>query len=158
MLVFHNFLKFLKHAEIENIYLLIDEFEYVVTVYNQKQIDAILYFFKEIYDEYGNNPDSLAKTIFIIAMTPGCWEFLTNMEARKGGGGIIPWMDRVNPKINKIELLPLSEKNTEILLVDRIKENRTNHAETLPHKSWPFISPEFFKVIYEKVMATHENA
>jgi|APSaa5957512535_1039671.scaffolds.fasta_scaffold07575_6 hypothetical protein len=148
--VFHNFLKFLKHAEIEDVYLLIDEFEYVVTVYNQKQIDAILYFFKDIYDKYGDTPDSLAKTIFIIAMTPGCWDFLTNMEERKGGGGIIPWMDRVNPKINKIELLPLSEKETESLLMQRIDKNRTTHAGKLPNKAWPFVSPEFFKIIYEK--------
>jgi len=147
---FHNFLKLLKQAGIENVYLLIDEFEYVVTVYNEKQIDAILYFFKDIYDKYGESPDLLARTVFIIAMTPGCWEFLTNMEERRGGGGIIPWMERVSPKINQIELLPLSKKETEDLLVQRIASNRIKHAQDLPNESWPFVRPEFFTLIYEK--------
>lgn len=146
---FYNFLKFLKHAEIENVYLLIDEFEYVVTAYSQKQIDAILYLFKDIYDKYGESKNSMAKTIFIIAMTPGCWDFLMNMEERKGGGGIVPWMERVNPKINRIELLPFSESETIQLLLQRIKENRINNKERIPHESWPFVQPEFFTIIYE---------
>ncbi len=149
--VFYNFLKFLKHAGIDDAYLLIDEFEYVLNVYNQKQVDAILYFFKDIYDKYGEEPGTMARTIFIIAMTPACWEFLTNVQERRGGGGgIVPWMERANPKINKIELLPLSEEEIEELLMNRINKNRIIHAEKLPDKSWPFVSPEFFKIIYEK--------
>jgi len=148
--VFFNFLKFLKQIGIESVYLLIDEFEYVVTAYTQKQVDAILYVFKDIYDKYGEEREIMAKTIFIIAMTPASWEFLTNMEERRGGGGIVPWIERVNPKINQIQLLPFSEKETEKLLLQRINENRIIHKSKLRSESWPFVHPEFFKVIYNK--------
>lgn len=150
--IFYDFLKLLKQAEINNVYLLIDEFEYVVTVYNQKQVDAILYVFKDIYDKYGVAPDSMAKTIFIIAMTPACWDFLNNLGQRSGvgGGGSVPWMDRISPKINQIELLSLSEDENESLLMKRIEKNRLEHAGELPTPSWPFVSPEFFTLIYEK--------
>lgn len=148
--VFFNFLKFLKHADIENVFLLIDEFEYVVTSYSQKQVDSLLYVFKDIYDKYGEAKGSLAKTIFIIAMTPGCWDSLTRMEEHRGGGSIIPWSDRVNPKINQIQLLPFTEAETEKLLRQRIKENRIKHHEKIPTETWPFVHPEFFKIIYER--------
>lgn len=148
--VFFNFLKFLKYAGIDEVFLLIDEFEYVVTVYNEKQIDAILYIFKDIYDKYGDSKSPMAKTIFLIAMTPGCWDFLTNLEARRGGGGIIPWFERTNPEINQINLLPFKEKETETFLIERIKLNRIKYAENLPHGSWPFVRPEFFKLIHDK--------
>ena len=146
----YDFLKILKLAGIEDVYLLIDEFEYVVTVYNPKQVDAILYFFKDIYDKYGEASDSMAKTTFIIAITPGGWEFLSNMEEKRaGGGGIVPWMERMNPLVNHVELLPLLEVDMEKLLLQRIEKNRIEHDD-LPDKSWPFIRPEFFKIIYEK--------
>ena len=122
----------------------------MLNVYNQKQVDAILYFFKDIYDKYGEASETMARTIFIIAMTPACWDFLTRMEERGGGGVIVPWKERINPKINKIELSPLTEKEIEELLMNRINENRIHHAEKLPDKSWPFVSPEFFKIIYQK--------
>ncbi|MDE2590524.1 MAG: DUF2791 family P-loop domain-containing protein, partial [Patescibacteria group bacterium] len=137
--VFFNFLKFLKHIGIENVYLLIDEFEYVVTAYNQKQVDATLYLFKDIYDKYGEEKETMAKTIFIIAMTPASWDFLTKIEERRGGGGIVPWFERVNPKINKIQLMPFSESETEELLLQRIKENRIKHKPKAPSESWPFV-------------------
>ncbi|MCV0400999.1 MAG: hypothetical protein K5777_03330 [Nitrosopumilus sp.] len=149
--VFFNFLKLCKQAEIENVYLLIDEFEYVVTSYSQKQVDALLYLFKDIYDKYGEEQDTMAKTIFIIAMTPGCWDFLLNMEDRRtGGGGAIPWKERVNPNINQIQLLRFNENETEDLLIQRIKMNRIKHSDKLPHDTWPFVRPEFFSIIYEK--------
>lgn len=149
--VFLSFLKFLKHVGIKNVYLLIDEFEYIVTTYSKKQIDAVLYFFKDIYDKYGEDKNMMAKTVFIIAMTPAAYNFLTNMEGRReGGGGIVPWSERVNPHINKIELLPLSEKETEELLLKRISDNRIAHKSKLPNPTWPFVHPEFFKIIYDK--------
>ena len=148
---FYNFLRLLKHAGIENVYLLIEEFEYVVTVYNSKQVDSIFYLFKDIYDKYGDKPHNMAKINFIIAITPGGWDFLVNMEKKaKGGGGIVPWMERMTPKLNQIELLALSENETEQLLLQRIEKNRTE-CDDLPHESWPFTSPEFFKIIYQKV-------
>lgn len=151
--VFYNFLKFLNSVGIENVYLLIEEFEYVVTVYNQKQVDAILYFFKDIYDKYSESANLMARTIFIIAVTPGGWEFLSSMEGRRvGGGGIVPWTERMNPNINRVELAPLSEDETEKLLLQRIQQNRIERADDLPDKSWPFVRPEFFKIIHKKGM------
>ena len=148
---FYNFLKFLKSVEIENVYLLIEEFEYVVTVYNQKQVDAILYFFKDIYDKYGESPNTMAKITFIIATTPAGWGFLNNLEERRtGGGGVVPWIQRMNPRVNNVELVSLSEDETEQLLLQRIRQNRIEHADSLPDESWPFTRPEFFKLIYEK--------
>ena len=145
---FYSFLEFLKYAGVENIYLLIEEFEYVVTVYNQKQVDAILYFFKDIYDRYSEL--TMAKTIFIIAITPGGWNFLSSMAGKMEAGGVIPWKERMNPGINQVYLKPLLEEETEQLLLHRIRQNRIEHADDLPSESWPFIHPEFFKIIYEK--------
>lgn len=154
--VLYEFQKSLKMAGYDNLVVLIDEFEYVVNVYSEKQVTTILHTFKEIYDEFirvnTREPGIMANFIFIIAMTPRGWEYLTETEAKlgrtTGGGGITPWMERIRHEKYKVELGPLSQKDTELVIKDRIKRKRVDYKK-FPYETFPFIHPEFFDVIYE---------
>jgi hypothetical protein len=152
--VLYDFQKALKHAGYDNLVVLIDEFEYVVNVYSERQVTTILHTFKEIYDEYiraDSKNVKMANFIFIIAMTPRGWDYLTETEARlarkTGGGGITPWMERIRSEWNRIDLEPLKKPDILILIQDRIEYNRKRYFKP-PYKTFPFIHPEFFDVIY----------
>lgn len=136
--------------------ILIDEFEYVVNVYSEKQVTTILHTFKEIYDEYirvtTKKPKSMVNLIFIIAMTPKGWDFLVETEAKlskkTGEGGITPWMDRIRPVEYTVLLGPLSKTGVTEMIKDRIEEKRLKYKK-FPYVTFPFIHPEFFDYIYE---------
>lgn len=152
----YDFQKALKLAGYDNLVVLIDEFEYVVNVYSEKQVTTILHTFKEIYDEYirvtTKKPDSICNLIFIIAMTPKGWSYLVETEAKlikkTGGGGITPWMERIKPEEYTIHLGPLSKSGVTSLIEDRIERKRLDYQKP-PYKTFPFIHPEFFDYIYE---------
>jgi hypothetical protein len=153
--ILYDFQKALKSAGYDNLVLLIDEFEYVVNVYSEKQVTTILHTFKEIYDEYIREElrgVEMANFIFIIAMTPRGWDYLTETEAKlarkTGGGGITPWMERIRSEWNRVDLEPLSKPDVVNLIQDRIEENRKEYFKP-PFKTFPFIHPEFFDVIYD---------
>ncbi|NVM55786.1 MAG: DUF2791 family P-loop domain-containing protein [Candidatus Helarchaeota archaeon] len=153
--VLYEFEKVLKLAGYENLVVLIDEFEYVVNVYSEKQITTILHTFKEIYDEYirvnTKSPGSIANFIFIIAMTPKSWDYLTETEAKlskkTGGGGITPWMERVRPEKNIVNLPPLNKEEITKMIEDRIQRKRIRYKK-FPYRTFPFIHPGFFDAIH----------
>jgi hypothetical protein len=152
----YDFQKVLKLTNYDNLVVLIDEFEYVVNVYSEKQVTTILHTFKEIYDEYvratTKRPQSMVNLIFVIAMTPKGWDFLVETEAKlskkTGGGGITPWMDRIRPAEYTVLLGPLSKSGVTEIIKDRIEAKRLEYKK-YPYKTFPFIHPEFFDYIYE---------
>jgi len=154
--VLYEFQKALKLAGYNNLVVLIDEFEYVVNVYSEKQVTTILHTFKEIYDEFirvnTREPNSIVNFIFIIAMTPRGWDYLTETEAKlsrkTGGGGITPWMERIRQEKYKVVLGPLNKKAITLMIEDRIERKRVEYKK-FPYKTFPFIHPQFFDVIYE---------
>ena len=153
----YDFQKILKLAAYDNLVVLIDEFEYVVNVYSEKQVTMILHTFKEIYDEFirvsTKKPRSMVNLIFIIAMTPKGWDYLVETEAKlikkTGGGGITPWMERIRPEEFTVNLGPLSKSATTELIKDRIDKKRLDYTKPPPYPTFPFIHPEFFDVIYD---------
>jgi len=152
----YEFEKVLKLAGYKNLVILIDEFEYVVNVYSEKQVTTILHTFKEIYDEYirvnTKNPGSMVNFTFVIAMTPKSWDYLTETEAKlskkTGGGGITPWMERIRPEKNIVTLSPFNKEDTIKMLEDRIKKRRIEYKK-FPYPTFPFMHPGFFDVIYD---------
>jgi len=94
----------------------------------------------------------MAKTIFIIAMTPLGWDFLIKLEKsiqrRTGGGGISPWMERVRPEQSIVNLEPLSKNELFNLLKERIDKKRLDYKKP-KFDTFPFIHPEFFDKIYD---------
>lgn len=156
--VLYDFLKILKMAGYRNLVVLIDEFEYVVNVYSEKQVTTILHTFKEIYDEFVRTKtrgEDMANFIFVIAMTPKGWDYLTETEAKlsrkTGGGGITPWMDRIRSEQYSVVLNPLSKEETIEMINDRIEKKRIEYKK-FPYKTFPFIQPGFFEIIYEASM------
>lgn len=156
MKILYEFQKVLKLAGYNNLVVLIDEFEYVVNVYSERQVTTILHTFKEIYDEFirvnTKEPESIANFIFIIAITPKGWDYLTETEAKlskkTGGGGITPWMNRLRLEKYSVNLGPLDKKATIQMIEDRIKKKRVDYKK-FPYETFPFIHPQFFDVIYE---------
>lgn len=153
--VLYDFLKILKAVRYHNLVVLIDEFEYVVNVFSEKQVTTILHTFKEIYDEFvrvKTRKENMANFIFIIAMTPRGWSYLTETEAKlsrkTGGGGITPWMDRIRSELYSVVLKPLSKEETFGMINDRIEKKRIEYKK-FPYKTFPFIRPGFFEVIYD---------
>lgn len=154
--ILSDFQKVIRAAGFDNLVILLDEFEYIVNVYSEKQVTTILHTFKEIYDEFirvnTKKPGSMANLIFIIAMTPKGWDVLVETEARlskkTGGGGITPWMERIRPEDFTVDLRPLGESATNELIKDRIKKKRLDYKKP-PYETFPFIHPEFFNVIYK---------
>ncbi len=152
--VLYDFLKILKAVGYHNLVVLIDEFEYVVNVYSEKQITTILHTFKEIYDEFvrvRTRKGEMSNFVFVIAMTPKGWDYLTETEAKlsrkTGGGGITPWMDRIRSELFNVVLKPLGKAETIEMINDRIEKKRIDYKK-FPYKTFPFIHPDFFDVIY----------
>lgn len=154
--ILYDFQKVLKTAGYDNLVVLIDEFEYVVNVYTEKQVTTILHTFKEIYDEFirvsTKKPNSIVNLIFIIAMTPKGWDFLVETEAKlskkTGGGGITPWMERIRPEEYTVPLGPLGKTGVTELIKDRITAKRLGYKRP-PYQTFPFIHPGFFDYLYD---------
>jgi hypothetical protein len=153
--VLYDFLKILKAVGYPNLVVLIDEFEYVVNVYSEKQITTILHTFKEVYDEFvrvKTRKGEMANFVFVIAITPKGWDYLTETEAKlsrkTGGGGITPWMDRIRSELYSVTLRPLGKEEMSEMINDRIKKKRIEYKK-FPYKTFPFIHPDFFDIIYD---------
>lgn len=161
--VLYDFLKVLKVVGYDNLVVLIDEFEYVVNVYSEKQITTILHTFKEVYDEFvrvKTRKGEMANFIFVIAITPKGWGYLTETEAKlsrkTGGGGITPWMDRIRSELYSVTLGPLGKKETFEMINDRIEKKRIEYKK-FPYKTFPFIHPDFFEIIYDATEGIPRN-
>jgi hypothetical protein len=130
--LFFDFLKVIRLANYNNFLLLLDEFEYILSVLGEKKITQILNTFREIFDSFGyytdRCPEGIAKPIYVFAISPGGWGRLEDLEgsARKktGGGGIAPFMERVQ-KRDIIRLKPFTMENSKELVMLRLSEART---------------------------------
>jgi len=155
----NQFLVLLRHVGYNSLVVLVDEFEYVVTVYSPRKVNQMMHIFRHIYDEFaeskmkGLNPANL---IFVIAVTPTGWDDLTNFEKatsipiKTGGAGVRPWLNRVQPirGRNLLELRPFERKETEMLVIARLEKKR---GETkVPYETFPFVTPPFINLLYEQ--------
>lgn len=139
--LFYDFLRVVKLAEYSSFLVLVDEFEYIATL-GEKKITQILNTFREIYDKFGaydaKHNGVIANPIFVFATSPGGWHTLNDLTQaairKTGGGGIAPFMERVNPR-DMVTLGPFSLENTIELLTNRLSEVREG---TVKDDLYPF--------------------
>jgi len=151
--LFYDFQRILKAAKYNNFLVLLDEFEYIPTLTTPK-VTVILDTFRTIFDYYGisesTNPGTLAKVIFVFAISPGGWERIKGLEAsaikRTGGGGIAPFLDRISP-VDIIHLKPLTPNEIVDLIALRLQKHRTVKGKALK-RLYPF-TPKCVKLIAE---------
>lgn len=154
-----QFLVLLKSVGYHSLVVLIDEFEYVVTVYSPRKVNQMMHMFRHIYDEFAEFKKkgyALANLIFVIAITPTGWDDLTNLEkptsipVKSGGAGVRPWLNRVQPirGRNVFELRPFNRKETEMLVTARLEKKRKESE--VPYKTFPFVTPPFIDLLYEQ--------
>lgn len=148
LVVFLDFLRMMKLAGFSNLVVLVDEFEYAVNVYSQKNLTSLFHTFKNIYDKFtaGGGSTNFANHIQFLAMTPRGWEVVTDLEAMKkkvGGGGITPWLERMRFEKNQLTLGPVSDEAGMQIITDRINEMRVKFKK-VPYNTFPFIQPSFF--------------
>jgi hypothetical protein len=152
-----QFLVLLKRVGYHSLVVLIDEFEYVVTVYSPRKVNQMMHMFRHIYDEFAELKErglTLANLIFVIAITPTGWDDLTNLEkptsipVKSGGAGVRPWLNRVQPirGRNVFELRPFNREETEMLVIARLEKKQTE----APYKTFPFLAPPFIDLLYEQ--------
>lgn len=130
--LFFEFLRAIKFGRYDNFLMLIDEFEYITSVLGEKKITQILNTFRQIFDDFGSYDKrynkNVAKPIFMFAISPGGWDSLLELDrtARKktGGGGIAPFMERINKK-DIISLKAFSLEDSFELVELRLHEART---------------------------------
>lgn len=154
-----QFLVLLKRIGYGSLIVLVDEFEYVVTVYSPKKVNQMMHMFRHLYDEFAEfkrKNFSLANLIFILAITPTGWDDLTNLEkpssipVKTGGAGIKPWLNRVQPirGRNLFELRPLEKEETQRLVIERL-EKKLEKTE-VPYETYPFVTPPFIDLLYQQ--------
>ena len=138
-----DFQRILKAVGYNSFLILLDEFEYIPTLSTIK-VTIVLDTFRNIFDYYGvsesREPNMMAKMVFVFAVSPGGWQRIKELETsaikRTGGGGLAPFMDRVNP-IDVIDLGPLSPKETGDLIAYRLEKHRVKGAK-IPRPLYPF--------------------
>jgi len=157
-----DFQKILKAAGYNNFLILLDEFEYIPTLSTPK-VTIILNTFRTIFDHYGvvesREPNTMAKVVFVFAISPGGWRRINELEAsaikRTGGGGIAPFLSRVNP-IDIINLGPLTPDEIKELIEYRLQEHRIK-TRKVPHPLYPF-TEECIRFISEKSQGVPRRA
>jgi len=154
-----QFLVLLKRIGYNSLVVMVDEFEYVVTVYSPRKVNQMMHMFRHIYDEFAEFKEkglNLANLIFIIAVTPTGWDDLTNLEkptsipVKSGGAGVRPWLNRVRPirGRNLFELRPFNREETEMLVIARLEKKRKETE--VPYKTFPFVTPPFIDLLYKQ--------
>lgn len=138
-----DFQGILKAADYNNFLIILDEFEYIPTL-STSRVTVVLDTFRSIFDQYGisesRESNKLAKIVFLFAISPGGWQRIKDLESsaikRTGGGGLAPFMDRINP-IDIITLSPLSPKEIRELIKNRLEKHRIVD-EKVPDSLYPF--------------------
>jgi len=154
-----QFLVLLKRISYKSLVVLVDEFEYVVTVYSPSKVNQMMHMFRHIYDEFAESKTkglNLANLIFVIAITPTGWDDLTNLQkptgipVKTGGAGVRPWLNRVQPirGRNVFELRPFNREETEMLVIARLEKKRKETQ--VPYETFPFVTPPFIDLLYEQ--------
>lgn len=155
----NQFLVLLKQIGYSSLVVLLDEFEYVVTVYSPRKVNQMMHMFRHIYDEFAESRSkgfTPANLIFVIAITPTGWDDLTNLEkpssipVKSGGAGVTPWLNRIQPirGRNVFELKPFDKKETEMLVIARLQKKRGEAR--VPYNTFPFVTPPFIDLLYEQ--------
>jgi hypothetical protein len=129
--IFFAFLRVMKMAVYNNLLIILDEFEYVMTL-STSRITVILQTLREIFDEYSRQPQNLAKVVIFFTTSPGGWDKLRQLEVsqvkRTGGAGIVPFRQRIDPR-DVISLSPLTLDETEELIRIRLKAYRNDKVK-----------------------------
>ena len=158
--LFFDFLKAIRMAGYASFLLLLDEFEYIPSILGEKKITQILNTFREIFDSFGMHedlePGMYANPIFIFAASPGGWTRLEKLEKdalkKTGGGGIAPFMERINKK-DIIDLKPFSLDKTMELVKLRLSEVR---VKPMNDPFFPF-TEDCIKYIHEASLNKPRN-
>jgi hypothetical protein len=133
--VFREFLRVLRLANYDNLLIILDEFEYIMTQ-SASRITVILQTLREIFDEYSIQPERLAKVVIVFTVSPGGWERLSNLEVsqtkRTGGAGIVPFRQRIDPR-DIIALSSLSPSEVEEMIAIRLTAHRLARPPTPIH-------------------------
>lgn len=125
-LIFSNFLKFLKICNYGNLVLLLDEWEYLLSIAGRSKLLEIVHELQNIYDSYNidtSNNQNLCNVVFIIGASADAWQkFLEMVDeelSKKGGGGTQTFLRRI-PHEAFIELSPMTDKDVKEFLIDRL--------------------------------------
>ncbi|AJW71063.1 hypothetical protein [Nitrosopumilus adriaticus] len=128
--VFLDFLKFLYVAGCQNMILLFDEWEYLLSRASIDQVRTIVRDLQKLWDGYNECRASnmkLCKIIFVIASSIGSWRIFLEMidkdVSKKGGGGTETFMRRI-PEMAKINLSPFALSDVKKFIINRLKEYR----------------------------------
>lgn len=124
--VYFEWLKYVALAGYHTFLVLIDEVEYIA-VQSEAKVSQILNTFREIFDRGAvrvqEEPERSAKTVFVLAVSPGGWDRLKDLEAasirKTGGAGIAPFMERISPR-DRIDLPPFTLDDTQELVRKRL--------------------------------------
>ncbi len=128
---FMGFLKFLKAAGYDNLVILFDEFEYLLSKGSLDQVRTVVRELQRVWDGYNEaTPEErsqMCKVIFVIGSSIGSWRIFLEMVGkdaeRKGGGGTETFLRRI-PASGKIDLSPLTKSDIQKFLINRLEEYR----------------------------------
>lgn len=158
--LFFDFLRVIKMARYASFLLLLDEFEYIPSIFGEKRITQILNTFREILDSFGmledREPGKHVNPVFVFAISPGGWDRLEKLEKdalkRTGGGGLVPFMERIT-KRDFVELRAFSLEDTTELVKLRLSEAR---VKPMDDPFFPF-TKECIKYIHEVSLMKPRN-
>jgi hypothetical protein len=157
--IYYEWLSYVAIAGYHTFLLLIDEVEYIA-VQSDAKVSQILNTFREMFDRGAvspkNDPTKAAKSVFLLAISPGGWDRLKQLEAASlrttGGAGIAPFMERVSPR-DRITLRPFSIDDTRELLKLRLARAR---LATHPDDLSPF-ADDAIRYIHEAAFRKPRN-
>ena len=139
-------LEIIKASGFQSLVLLIDEWEFLMSIVSKPKLFAVVRELQRLYDTFGEKSqdwrDKHASLITIIASSEGAWlKFMdvTQEEASRSGGGstIITFLRRINTK-GRVELAPLTSNHIAELLTTRMLPDRLYGYEN--KGIWPFTS------------------
>lgn len=131
--VFSNLLRILRSAGYRNFVLILDEWEYLLSLAGGNKLRSVIRDLQVIWDDYNEAaPDTrktLCKVIFLIGSSPDSWYRFVEMaevdRKKRGGGGTETFLRRI-PEKAKISLSPLRDKDVREFLINRLQVYRVN--------------------------------
>ena len=136
-LILNNFLKILKICNVGNLVVLLDEWEFLLSIAGRSKLLEIVHELQKIYDSYNENQqerDLLSKVIFTIGTSADAWnKFLEMVDLElesRGGGGTQTLLRRI-PHEAFIELPPLIDKDVKEFILGRLNNFRENKSKSL---------------------------
>jgi hypothetical protein len=128
--VFFEWLRLLGLAKYHTQLILTDEFELIPQVLGASKVSVVLQTFRTIFDksvQTAANGTVSAKPVFVFAASPEGWEKIIQLAdssgKKTGGGGIAPFLRRMDPR-DRIDLGPFGFEDTKELVLHRLALNR----------------------------------